>query len=129
VVTRRHVGFFISVGSFWRGRGDVVRLALVIARTGRRRPRVGGGVAALISVAVAASRALLGVHWLTDVVAGAAMGWGWFLLSALVFGGRFQRLGDPAARAGASTRRTAVVPQDTASQESPWTRRRPEASR
>ena len=45
---------------------------------------------------MAASRALLGVHWLTDVVAGLVVGWGWFLLSALAFGGRFQRLGDPA---------------------------------
>ena len=55
-------------------------------------------IAALISVAVAASRALLGVHWFTDVVAGLVVGWGWFLLGALVFGGRFQRLGDPAQR-------------------------------
>jgi undecaprenyl-diphosphatase len=38
------------------------------------------------------------VHWLTDVIAGVALGWGWFLLSALAFGGRFQRLGDPAVR-------------------------------
>jgi undecaprenyl-diphosphatase len=91
-------------------------LALVIARDWSRRGRaVAAGVAALISVAVAASRALLGVHWLTDVVAGTAVGWGWFLLSALVFGGRFQRLGDPAARAEVSPGRTAVVvPRDAA---------------
>jgi undecaprenyl-diphosphatase len=38
------------------------------------------------------------VHWLTDVVAGVMVGWGWFLLAALAFGGRFQRLGEPAAR-------------------------------
>jgi undecaprenyl-diphosphatase len=74
-------------------------LALVVARGRPRRGRaVAAAVAALISVAVAASRALLGVHWFTDVVAGLVVGWGWFLLSALVFGGRFQRLGDPAQR-------------------------------
>ena len=80
-------------------------MALVIARDWSRRGRaVAAGVAALVAMAVAASRALLGVHWLTDVVAGTAVGWGWFLLSALVFGGRLQRLGDPAARAGAGRR-------------------------
>ena len=41
------------------------------------------------------SRALLGVHWVSDVVAGLALGWTWFLLVAVVFGGRTQRLGDP----------------------------------
>jgi len=77
-------------------------VALVIARHWSRRGRaIAAGLAALIATAVAASRALLGVHWLTDVVAGTALGWGWFLLSALVFGGRLQRLGDPAARVGA----------------------------
>ena len=43
---------------------------------------------ACAAVVVAASRALLGVHWLTDVIAGLALGWGWFLLCALAFGGR-----------------------------------------
>jgi membrane-associated phospholipid phosphatase len=53
------------------------------------------GCAALIAVSVAASRALLGVHWLTDVVAGLAIGGGWFMIVAIIFGGRAQRLGDP----------------------------------
>jgi undecaprenyl-diphosphatase len=77
-------------------------IALVVSRYQSRRWRaIAAAVAALITVTVAASRALLGVHWLTDVIAGVALGWGWFLLSALVFGGRFQRLGDPAVRAAA----------------------------
>jgi undecaprenyl-diphosphatase len=53
------------------------------------------GGAALVAVVVATSRALLGVHWVSDVVAGLTLGWGWFLLVAIVFGGRKQRLGDP----------------------------------
>ena len=66
---------------------------------GRRRTRpiraVLAASAALVAAAVAASRALLGVHWLTDVVAGLALGWGWFVLVAIAFGGRRQRLGAP----------------------------------
>lgn len=74
-------------------------LALVVTRhQSRRRRAIAAGIATTITVAVAASRALLGVHWLTDVIAGVAVGWGWFLLSAVVFGGRMQRLGEPAER-------------------------------
>ena len=73
-------------------------IALVL---GRDRPKavrsVLAGLASLIAVSVAASRALLGVHWLTDVIAGLAVGWGWFMIVAIVFGGRAQRLGDPLA--------------------------------
>jgi membrane-associated phospholipid phosphatase len=61
----------------------------------RFRPWLFGG-ALVIAVVVAASRALLGVHWVTDVVAGLVVGWTWFLLVAVAFGGRHQRLGEPA---------------------------------
>jgi undecaprenyl-diphosphatase len=73
-------------------------IALVLGRD-RSRPvhAALSAAASLIAVAVAASRALLGVHWLTDVIAGLAVGWGWFMIVAIIFGGRAQRLGDPVA--------------------------------
>ena len=43
-------------------------------------------LATTITVTVAASRVLLGVHWLTDVIAGSITGWGWFTLVTLLFG-------------------------------------------
>jgi membrane-associated phospholipid phosphatase len=71
-------------------------VALVLGRDRHRAVRaVLAGGAALVAVVVATSRALLGVHWVSDVLAGLALGWGWFLLVAIVFGGRKQRLGDP----------------------------------
>ena len=65
-------------------------VVLVITRDRSRRGRfVAAAIAVLISVGVAASRVLLGVHWLTDVIAGLVVGWGWFLLATtLVFSRR-----------------------------------------
>ena len=61
-------------------------------------PRSAAG-AVLIAVAVAASRALLGVHWLTDIIGGLALGWGWFALVVLAFRTRERTVSArPAAR-------------------------------
>ena len=70
--------------------------ALLLSRR-RSQPVQAGlaGAAAAIAVAVAASRVLLGVHWLTDVLAGLALGWAWFALCAIAFGGRLLRFGAP----------------------------------
>ncbi|HUF99564.1 MAG TPA: phosphatase PAP2 family protein [Ilumatobacter sp.] len=74
-------------------------LALVAARHWGRRGRAAASlIAMLITVAVAASRVLLGVHWLTDVIAGATVGWAWFFVITLIFGGRILRFGEPAER-------------------------------
>ena len=66
--------------------------ALMLGRTLQRRPRqILTGLAVGIAVAVAASRVLLDLHWLSDVVGGLALGWGWFALCAVMFGGRLLR--------------------------------------
>ncbi len=71
-------------------------IALVLVRRRPRPVRVAVGLlAVVIAYAVAATRVLLGVHWLTDVIAGVIVGWAWFLLVTVAFGGRFLRLGRP----------------------------------
>ncbi|HEX4518748.1 MAG TPA: phosphatase PAP2 family protein [Gaiellaceae bacterium] len=68
---------------------------------GRRRPRAAraliSGTAVGITVAVASSRVLLDVHWLTDVIGGLALGWAWFAICAVAFGGRVLEFGTGAA--------------------------------
>ena len=74
-------------------------IALVLARRARPNTRLlAGALAAFIAAAVAATRVLLGVHWLSDVVAGVFVGWAWFLVCTIVVGGRSLRLGAPAAQ-------------------------------
>ena len=51
------------------------------------------GVAVGLAVAVACSRVLLDLHWVSDVVAGLTLGWAWFALCAIAFGGWALRLG------------------------------------
>lgn len=66
--------------------------ALILGRTLQQRPRKWlVGLAVGVAVAVAASRVLLDLHWLSDVVGGLALGWGWFALCAGMFGGRLLR--------------------------------------
>ena len=77
-------------------------LALILAR--RRGARVRAliaGAGAGIAVAVAASRVLLDVHWLSDVVAGVLLGWAWFTLCAIAFGGRRLQFAEPMETAAA----------------------------
>jgi membrane-associated phospholipid phosphatase len=79
-------------------------IALVVARRWRRGARRAAAAAAVaITLAVGTSRVLLGVHWLTDVIAGAIMGWAWFMLVTLVFGGRILRFGEPTERISEDT--------------------------
>jgi membrane-associated phospholipid phosphatase len=81
---------------------------------GRRRGggarAVLAGVAAGIAVAVAASRVLLDLHWLTDVIAGLMLGWAWFAVCAIAFGGRILRFG---AAASTAARAAETAPHHT----------------
>jgi membrane-associated phospholipid phosphatase len=70
--------------------------ALVLGRgRSRNAQSLLAGAAVFVAIAVAASRVLLGVHWLSDVIGGLALGWGWFALCSIAFGGRLLRLGAP----------------------------------
>jgi membrane-associated phospholipid phosphatase len=49
---------------------------------------------------VACTRVFLDVHWLTDTGAGLFLGWAWFAVCCIAFGGRrFLRLGAAAEEA------------------------------
>jgi membrane-associated phospholipid phosphatase len=71
-------------------------VALLIGRGRSQRTKafLAAG-AAFIAVSVATTRVLLGVHWFTDVLAGLALGWAWFAISSIAFGGRVLRFGQP----------------------------------
>jgi membrane-associated phospholipid phosphatase len=87
---------------------------LIARRRGRTSRAVLAGVAVGLAVAVAASRVLLDVHWLTDVIAGLALGWAWFAVCAIAFGGRLLRFGagaETAVRVADATARGGPQPQ------------------
>jgi undecaprenyl-diphosphatase len=74
--------------------------ALVLGRgVGPHGRAVLAGAAAGIAVAVACTRVFLDVHWLTDTIAGLFLGWAWFALCAIAFGGRFLQFGAAAEEA------------------------------
>jgi membrane-associated phospholipid phosphatase len=68
--------------------------ALLLGRRRLRPARAAlAGLAVGIAVMVAGSRVLLDVHWLSDVIGGLALGWAWFAICGIAFGGRILRFG------------------------------------
>jgi undecaprenyl-diphosphatase len=86
-------------------------VALLAGRRRGVRARAALAAAAVgLAVAVACSRVMLDLHWTSDVVAGLALGWGWFAACAIAFGGWLVEFGAPVERAAAPTGATAVRP-------------------
>ena len=78
-------------------------VALVFGRGASPRTRaILAGAAAGIAVAVACTRVFLGAHWTTDVIGGLILGWVWFGVCAVAFGGRVLQLGAPVKEAAAA---------------------------
>jgi membrane-associated phospholipid phosphatase len=83
-------GHAATAAAFWAA------VALLMGRgRGRRAQSALFGGAVAVGVAVACSRVLLDVHWVSDVLAGLALGWAWFGLCCIAFGGRLLRFGAP----------------------------------
>ena len=87
--------------------------ALLIGRGRSHRTKVALAASSIGgAVLIASTRVMLGVHWLTDVLAGLCLGWTWFALVSIAFGGRRLRFGAPleTAEAVVDTTRTAPHP-------------------
>lgn len=95
-------GFSFPSGHTASSAAAYAAIALVVGRRrGRRTKALLAGAAGGITVAVAMSRVLLGAHWLTDVLAGVALGWACFALSSIAYGGRLLHFGAPVEQASA----------------------------
>lgn len=80
-------GFSFPSGHSTAAAATYLALALIVGAlhsNGHQRGVIAIGVG--IGAAVGASRALLGVHWFSDVIGGLLLGWTWCFACAVVFG-------------------------------------------
>ena len=83
-------GHTVTAAAFYAG------AALLMGRArGREGHAILAGLAVGLAVGVACTRVLLDEHWLSDVIGGLALGWAWFALCSIAFGGRLLRFGAP----------------------------------
>ena len=90
------------------------RCSAGIGRSSRVKAAL-AAVAVAVAVGIACTRVFLGVHWLTDVLAGLALGWAWFALCSIAFGGRILRFGAPVKQAQEAAKVTDAIDQPTTS--------------
>jgi undecaprenyl-diphosphatase len=98
--------------------------ALIIGRAMSRTARqlvIAAAVA--IAVAVAGTRVLLDLHWFSDVIGGLSLGWAWFALCAVAFGGRLLRPTAAVEIASAEASAPKRAPPSVRSQQSEFSRR------
>lgn len=95
-----HAGTSFPSGHATAAAATLAAVALILTRGRSKRAKIAAAsVAAGLAAMVAATRVFLGVHWFSDVVAGLLLGWAWFALCSIAFGGRVLRFGAPVATA------------------------------
>ena len=94
-------------------------VALLVGRRRSQRTKafLAAGAAG-IAVGVATTRVLLGVHWLSDVLAGLAIGWAWFAIASIAFGGRVLTFGRPVEVAAQAAETVAPPVEESSKQPS-----------
>ena len=99
----RFAGASFPSGHSTAAAATLAAIAMIVTRDRSRRARMMSAAAAVgLAVIVAGTRVMLGVHWFSDVAAGLLLGWGWFSLCSIAFGGHLLSFGRPVTVAEAA---------------------------